>query len=214
MSHFANYIIDEALYWLRRDCREYQNTPNRGVCVNEIKGRVTDEDWCALFVWRCIEDAARKSGAKNLLKNTPSTRTMLAAARQSGIRVDSSPALGSVFFRTRGEENSGKGHVGIVCGLNSRDLITIEGNTSDRVGLRWYYRTNIPHYVYIHIQDQPSHKWTKAPYNLRPATVEWDAVNVARFDEREKERSGAFTNGLTLGAVLTLGYILYDQFLE
>jgi hypothetical protein len=205
MTDFANYIIDEALYWLRQDCKEHSNTPNQSICVNEIKGRVTNEDWCALFAYRCVLDAAKKSGAKNLLKHTPSTRTMLAAARQAGIRVDSTPALGAVFFRPR---EATTGHVGIVCGLNQRDVITIEGNVSNRVGLKWYYRTNIQHYVYIHIQDQASQKWTKAPYNLRPTSVRHDARNAAN---PLKTESSTMMTGAILGLAGVLGYILYNE---
>jgi hypothetical protein len=210
MTDFANYIINEAFYWMRRDCKEHSATPNQSVCVNELKGGVTNEDWCALFVWRCVEDAAKKSGAKNPLQRTPSTIAMLNAARKSGLRISTTPELGSIFWRPR----TGGGHVGIVSGMNSQHIFCIEGNTSNRVGMRMYDRSKqLQNYVFIHVQDQPtSRAWSGAPYNLRPTLVEWDAVNVA---QAQQERTmNFFVSGAALGAALALGYIIYDNIQE
>jgi hypothetical protein len=210
MTDFGNYIINEAFYWMRRDCKEHSATPNQSVCVNELKGGVTNEDWCALFVWRCVEDAAKKSGAKNPLQRTPSTIAMLNAARKSGLRITTTPELGSIFFRPR----TGGGHMGVVSGMNSQYIFCIEGNTSNRVGMRMYDRSKqLQNYVFIHVQDQPtSHAWSGAPYNLRPAPVEWDAVNVA---QAQQERTmNFFVSGAALGAALALGYIIYDNIQE
>jgi hypothetical protein len=207
MTDFANYIIYEAAYWLRRDCQEHSATPNRSICVNEIKGRVTNEDWCALFVWRCVEDAARKGGAVNPLIHTPSTRAMLAAAQKSRVRVTTVPELGSVFFRPR---EGNKGHMGIVCGLDAQAMFCIEGNVSNRVGMRKYARNALQNYLFIHVQDQESNRWNHAPLDLRPAKVEWDAINVAQPNGNESINF-AVTGGL-LGAALLLGYVIYNQF--
>lgn len=205
MTDFANYIIDEAFRWLKRDCKEHSATPNQSVCVNEIKGRVTNEDWCALFVWRCVNDAANKSGAYNPLQNTPSTRTMLAAAQKRGVRITTTPEFGSVFFRPRGE---GKGHMGIVCGLISNNMYCIEGNVSNRVAMREYDRNQLQNYVFIHVQDQKTRfAWNHAPYNLRPAPVAWDAVNIAQ----KQERTNAVGTVAGLSLMLALGYILYNN---
>lgn len=212
MTDFANYIIDEAAYWLMRDCKENPSTPNRSYCVNEIKGGVTDEDWCALFVYRCVSDAAQKSGARNPLMRTPSTPAMLQAAQQQGVRISRTPELGSIFFRERG---AGKGHVGIVVGLNSRLMFCIEGNTSNRVGMRSYYLHDVAvspaHYQFMQVQEGKTRvPWTKAPYNLRPGKAEDEAVNVAQ----QKAQAVFITTGLVVGGIGVLGYILYNQLEE
>lgn len=212
MTDFANYIIDEAAYWLMRDCKEHSSTPNQSVCVNEIKGGVTNEDWCALFVYRCVSDAAAKSGARNPLKRTPSTRSMLQDAQQKGVRINRTPTLGSVFFRERG---AGKGHMGIVTGLSATQMFCIEGNTSNRVGMRNYILQDVAksplNYQFMHVHDAPVQvPWRKTPYNLRPGNAEDEAYNVAQ----QKARAAFITTGLVVGGIGVLGYIIYNQLEE
>lgn len=142
MTRLAHEIILIATQWYRRDCRE--STENRGVCVDEIHERFSPswiaqkraEAWCAKYAWVVVDEACQRLGIHNVLPKTASAVGM--RDRSSGvIRVDTTPAVGSVFYR-RSSSPGSSGHVGIVTAVTADKIFTNEGNLDDRVALHYY----------------------------------------------------------------------------
>lgn len=155
MNYLARTIIENATYWENKwesgVCKSVKN--NRGNCIDEIKSQFSKEvigtPWCAEFVSVVTKTSCEKLDITNLLPYTRSTATMLSGAIKNGLRVDNTPAVGSVFYRTR----SGGGHVGFVVKITDGGIITIEGNSDDQVKGRSYSGTEIASYKFIHIED-------------------------------------------------------------
>lgn len=150
-------ILSEAEKWL--DCRE--TSKNRSKCVDEIHemfkaGSTGSRDaWCAKFVWSITEAASKKLGVENPLFKSASTAQML---ENTKLRKDKIPAVGSVFYTKRTDEN-GKivgGHVGFVERVNGNLISTIEGNTNigstDGVWRKTHDITK-KSFTFIHVED-------------------------------------------------------------
>lgn len=159
---FADDIVDRAVAWYQRDCRE--TTANRGPCVDEIHERFDpnwirnkrSEAWCAKFCYVVVDEAARMDGIKNPLPRTAGARDLLERSIKAGLRVDRQPARGSIFYRRSGAPNA-TGHNGIVVGgrANGGGITTIEGNLNNRVSLYGYTNGQIEDldFRFIHVED-------------------------------------------------------------
>ncbi len=137
IPQLAVRIRDEARSWYARECRENPNTPNRGPCVDEIQAAywttIRAEPWCTSFVWVVVDGAARKQGVTNHLPKTAGALDLLNRARKaSELVVDRTPEVGSIFYR-RSTLAGVTGHTGIVTRVQSTGIVTVEGNSSNRV---------------------------------------------------------------------------------
>ena len=155
MNYLAQTIIENATFWENKwesgVCKAKSN--NRGNCIDELKTEFGKEvlgtPWCAEFVSVVVKTSCVKLKVNNLLPYTRSTAAMLDGAKKNGLRVDSTPAVGCVFYRTR----SGGGHVGIVVKITDTGIITIEGNSDDQVKGRSYSFTEIAKWQFIHTEE-------------------------------------------------------------
>lgn len=158
---FAKELINEASKWA--DCKEDPGRANRSVCVDKIHlyvtGRVSSEPWCSEFVSMITDITAKKFNVKNLLPVTASTAYMKSQAEKNGLRVDKSPAVGSVFHYYR---DGSLGHVGFIAEVKSDGRLgTVEGNSDDRVtDIRFGFKIRTPHsgYSYIHTEEMAGTK--------------------------------------------------------
>lgn len=138
MPRLRNFIIWEALHWLDRQCQETD-----AVCSAELNAEfmrlsgqaaTVREAWCAKFtttvVGRAAENAGLQYNPHPATKGARATLDLTRAAKQ--VVVNSTPELGDVFYRYSNAAGA-SGHVGIVVGVGSDQITTIEGNTSDRV---------------------------------------------------------------------------------
>lgn len=93
--------------------------------------------WCAAFVCWCFEQAAGgdKDKVKQLLCGSKSAacNTLMQQFKSAG-RFDKNPKIGDQIFFS-GSRHSGANHIGIVCGVDSANVYTIEGNTSGNAGV-------------------------------------------------------------------------------
>lgn len=84
--------------------------------------------WCAVFVWWVFNHA----GCGGLVTRTASCATLMSWFKGQGRFYKSNPKVGDVVFYSW--SGSGANHVGIVESVNnSGTIVTIEGNTSNRV---------------------------------------------------------------------------------
>ena len=139
----------EAANWL--GCKSGQK------CLTEIRRlynekSITNDAWCALFVWTMTNEACKKLGVSNPLKQTKSTAVMLSEAKKT-LRTDNTPSKGSVFYTTR----TGGGHVGFVLNVEGNKFYTIEGNTTNSSGEYGVFEktrdTKTKDYQFIHLED-------------------------------------------------------------
>ena len=123
--------------------REEPPGSNRGRRVDEyLRGVGLDPAggsfaWCAAFVYFCFGKAAGATGRRNPLTKTAGVLAHWNRAETSGARrikkadAAANPSLvrvGQIFCIDFG---GGAGHTGIVTGIQSGKLLTIEGNTND-----------------------------------------------------------------------------------
>jgi hypothetical protein len=121
--------------------------PNSGPQVNKILASVgmgpgRDSHWCMAFVYYVFNELCKSIGKTNPLPKTAGVIDHWGKGdRNLKISIEqarSNPSLvkpGSVFFMHREGNNSGKGHTGIVLGMNpsKKEFVTVEGNQSDTV---------------------------------------------------------------------------------
>lgn len=138
MSQLRNFIIWEALAWLDRQCSE-----SDAACMNEMNAEfirlsgqaaTTREAWCAKFTTIIVGRAAIAAGlSSNPHPSTKGARATLdLTAKARTVPIDKKPEPGDVFYRFSNAAGA-SGHVGIVVGVDSDQITTIEGNTNDRV---------------------------------------------------------------------------------
>ena len=158
--NFGTALILEAKTWA--DCKEDKNRPNRSVCVDKIqlytRGYTSNDPWCAMFSWMIVDKVAKRFKIKNILPRTAGTHSLLSGAKKNGIRVDTTPAVGSImFYDTTKPGHNISGHVGFVISSNEYGVInTIEGNTGNKVGFRTH--TIKPGFKFIHIEEMAGDK--------------------------------------------------------
>lgn len=121
---------------------------NRGKQVEAILKRVglgPGASWCNAFVYTVFDDFCKQKGIPNPL---PKTGLVLnhwsTASREVSKKITKQQALtdpnlvrpGQVFFKTR----QGGGHAGVVIGVDtiSKNFVTMDGNSSDKVSIRKY----------------------------------------------------------------------------
>ena len=129
---------------------------NRGPRVDEyLRGVGLDPaagsfPWCAAFVYSCFDSAATSLGRQNPVVKTAGVLAHWNRAKAQGIRrilaaeAAAAPGLikpGHIFIMDFG---GGAGHTGLIVGIQSGKLVTIEGNTNDggsREGVGVFQRT-------------------------------------------------------------------------
>lgn len=157
MNAYAMLQYRIASHYVERRCVE--ESENRGVCVDEIKQIYGDkvplaEAWCAQFVYAVHLMTCMRLGLTVMLPRTKGARDMLNKSR-STFRVDAEPEIGDVFYRF---STAGSGHVGLVIGVGSAGMTTIEGNMNDRVGIRTYLWSDIRNsrkgFAFIHVAEK------------------------------------------------------------
>ncbi len=89
--------------------------------------KVIGNPWCAFFSTRVVNDAADRVGVNCPLPFQGSSRAIVDKARKVGIRVDRTPAIGSIFWYP----TSTGGHAGITIWMDNKGLYTVEGNSGD-----------------------------------------------------------------------------------
>ncbi|MEP7218921.1 MAG: CHAP domain-containing protein [Bacteroidota bacterium] len=154
-----------ALAWAARHCRE--TVSNGGSCIDEVHrqfGRPAREAYCAKLVWVIAEEAARAAGIRNPVPKTPGACDMLQQAIKIGLRVDKTPGVGAIFYRSSKLTNS-SGHVGLTIDMNDSTIRTVEGNNDDRIDDWSYPMSTVLHFPrhktcqrgegwdFIHIED-------------------------------------------------------------
>lgn len=185
-TYFGQTLIEQAVYWqekwIKEACKKLpakDSTSGRGGCVDDLKEMfsrtVEGTPWCAQFVSVCYKTAREKLQLKAIgkLPYTQSTATMLNGAKKNGLTVDSTPRVGSVFYRSR----DGGGHVGIVVAISDDGtLLTIEGNSDNQVKGRTYDKGKYSGWSFIHVEDEES--VSALAYALRdPLSIaKWGAV--------------------------------------
>ena len=151
---FAGVVYTEAKKFL--GCKEDPKTPNRSYCIDKIQEMggwtPTSEPWCAMFVYAVVERSCKLMKIDNLLPRTKSTTIMKNESPDNGLKVDTKPVKGCLFYFPR----TGGGHVGFVIDIKDNKIFTIEGNTSDQVKLG--QRTINPSMRFIHIEDMANGK--------------------------------------------------------
>ncbi|MBL7997939.1 MAG: hypothetical protein JNL32_04795 [Candidatus Kapabacteria bacterium] len=157
-SLYAYLVRNIGAQYLLRECRETQS--NRSVCIDEIKEEYGDkvplnEPWCAQFGFVLHQAAVRHLHSRVVLPRTKGALDMLNRSKRVPIRVDQFPEAGAIAYR---KTKVGTGHIMAVIAVQSNGRIwTIEGNTNNRVGLRYYdtstYANGRNGWAFIHVQD-------------------------------------------------------------
>lgn len=135
ISAYVKAVTDSAAAYVERGCRE--TSSNRGPCIDEIKRIYGDavplnEPWCAqaVYAWHLL--ACMRIKARPKLPKTKGAKDMLTRAT-AVFNVDRKPQLGDVGYR---KSKYGTGHMFQVAGISHDGIVTIEGNVSNRVGVR------------------------------------------------------------------------------
>lgn len=93
--------------------------------------------WCAAFVCWCFEQACGgdKEKLKQVLCGSKSAACNSLMSQFKGAnRFDNNPKIGDHIFFS-GSRHSGANHIGIVVGVDSQNVYTVEGNTSGNAGV-------------------------------------------------------------------------------
>jgi CHAP domain-containing protein len=160
---FTEKLVELAFGWI--ECKEDPKTPNKSACLTELHNlygnEPTDEPWCAIFVWTMVNETCKLFSVENKLPKTKSTTSMKERASNSGLKVDRTPAPGAIFYYPR----TGGGHVGIVSSIEGNELVTIEGNVSDRVRFGRRSINQHPfHFIHVEAMTQKKLIFGKAPH--------------------------------------------------
>jgi hypothetical protein len=141
---------------IRKEAEKWLGCKTGQKCLDEIKilynNKINNEAWCAKFVWAMTNEACKKLGIANPLRQTASTTTLLAYAKKT-LRTDNTVSVGSIFYTTR----TGGGHIGFVLAVNGTKFETIEGNTTNNSGEYGVFKktrdTKTKEYQFIHLED-------------------------------------------------------------
>ena len=113
-----NRAVDGALTELR------QKFPN--------KSGMAPDMWCALFTTVVVNEACKVVGAKN---TCPITLGAAQSVVGNNPPTDTNPEVGDIMWKGGGGRS---GHVGIVVSVTGNTILTIEGNSGDKVCMRKY----------------------------------------------------------------------------
>lgn len=142
MNTLQREIVRQAWEWKAIDCRE--TVANGGTCIDDLHSRFgapRREAYCAKLAWVVINDSCRVVGVENLLPKTAGAKDLLDRSRRT-LTVDSTPAIGSVFYR-RSRDPKATGHCGIVVEILPHGIRTLEGNNDDRIDFFDYENNSI-----------------------------------------------------------------------
>ncbi len=165
INRFQSELVRAALAWAARGCVE--TVTNGGSCIDEVHrafGTQKREPYCTMLVWVVVEQAARAAGIKNPLPKTALSCDLLQRSIAAGLRVDKTPGIGSIAYRSTRIANS-SGHTLVVVDVNDREVRTVEGNNANRID-DWLYPIDKvrshprykncqrgPGWDFIHIED-------------------------------------------------------------
>lgn len=221
INQFQSELIRVALVWAARHCRE--TVRNGGSCIDEIHrafGRPKREAYCAKFVWVAVEQASQAAGIHNPIPKSAGACDMLTQSIKRGLRVDKTPGIGSIFYRSSKITNS-SGHVGIVIDVTATTVRTVEGNNDDRLD-DWSYKLetvlSYPRHKqcqrglgwdFIHIEDAGG---APTPAVVTPASPSGASPSPSRIAETRLVTAGPSLGSilLALGA-LAGGYFTTQQ---
>ncbi|MBL7997024.1 MAG: CHAP domain-containing protein [Candidatus Kapabacteria bacterium] len=170
--NYGDYIkqvaLEYAREWRKRNCTE-NNTACYQYLFDEDYTNVTGKPWCVGLVSAVLRHASRLANVSVPLPFTLSTVGILDEAKRRGIRVDSTPAVGSIFVYVNNPQVPN--HAGIVIGGDTTGIYTVEGNVSDHIKCygcsnesvvllgtktnRSYARMRQLNTQYIHVEDTP-----------------------------------------------------------
>lgn len=141
MACFSDEILRRAVAW--RDCVE--TSSNRSKCVDQIAkycGYTPGEPWCTGFVWMIYDQACKFFNAANPIAQTASSSTFESRARSAGFVIDRKPKPGSVFYIDHK-------HVGFVLKVSGKKFQTVEGNSGDRVTIKWRNIAEVTSFIHV-----------------------------------------------------------------
>lgn len=142
--------FDYQKLWILWKCTEKNNVITcKGAGQINFVAHKDGNSWCGAFVSTIIDEASKRNGYTTSLPMTASTLQMFTGAKNNGLIVDRTPAVGAVFYRRYNNSycksigsDSGCGHVGIitkVVGSGSNQVVyTLEGNSSDSIKEKSY----------------------------------------------------------------------------
>ncbi len=178
-SQIVRVALDYAKLWRAHNCTE-QN--NQSACFRYLfennYDKVTGNPWCAATVSAILAESYSELGISNPFRWTLSAWNLYEqAAKMKNMRVDSNPAPGSVFTYPRRGDNSA--HTGIVVGVTSTGIYTVEGNSGNALkcygcpdnavvvvgntALRTHRQMQLRGTVYIHTEEVQARSITDSP---------------------------------------------------
>ena len=159
ITKLADAVVKSAWKYYSIGCAETgKNKNGEGNNIVKCGGSITKFPsgksgiaWCMDFVDLVYVDALTSLGmsVKNRPINTPDVTTTFNQAKSAGIRIDKNAAIGAILLRsthtkpsttTKLQTGTNKtSHVAIIVGItNKGEWVTIEGNTGDRVNVKYY----------------------------------------------------------------------------
>lgn len=170
ISRLADAVVKSAWKYYEKQCKENPKGSNTVYCGSEkltFPALKTSDAWCAAFVHLVYNDAVLPSGViKNPITKTAAVSSMYDIAKNAKIRIDKVAKVGSVGLRsnekgttkTPNADGTKASHVFIVAAITDKgEIVTIEGNTNDAVGVKIYRnagdRFNIADHVFLHFEE-------------------------------------------------------------
>lgn len=194
---FNRQVVSEAQRWLSMNCIE--ESANSGKCIKALRKEFgsresATEAWCALFVSVVLSNAIKSAGVRFRFIKTQSAYGLFNELLSAGaveLRTIDNSTIGSVFVRSRGANG---GHIGIVCGIDSEYIYTIEGNTRgtantsgiDRVAVNRYTHSQVKGWRFCIITDsatqlQLTTTLTPESANFTPSLARIAAINAGSY---------------------------------
>lgn len=172
--------------------------------------KVIGNPWCAYFATKVINQAADRLGLDCPLPFQGSSKAIVDRARQVGIRVDKTPAIGSLFWYPT--DNAGHGHTGIIVWGDAKGMFTVEGNTGDKLRClgcpdyavavigsntaRTYAAMAAKNAVYVHIEELGNTSAVKID----------DIFTMPVSSGQQPERT--LNAGMSIGQMILIGSLL------
>lgn len=136
-------IVKAASQWVNTAdiCVEVGN--NGGACIQKLNSlffgndQVRDEPYCTVFVSEMVKEAANICGFQSPVK-TASVPELYTQANNAGIRIDTTPSVGSIQWWNNGSGETKQRHAGIVVQIDEKYYHTIEANTTFTVNGKKY----------------------------------------------------------------------------
>lgn len=170
-------VAIEAINLYKQNCAE--KGTNVVYCGNQklTMPYVSDGDaWCVGFVQLCYKRALDKYFIADGLPKTAAVLYLYETLKKMGYVVDNVPAVGSIGFRRTGittskklKDGSGVSHAFIVVEVGSKEIITVEGNTSDKIDFRYYPNSSyaLSDHLFIHAEVMGNTKVIQSGINFQ-----------------------------------------------